>query len=122
MKAFQCVHSGLYFPADYYKNWGILYGIGQGPDPVSEILNTTYHLPKAEAFQPGSEILMHPMGVTHAPVQMVEVDEATYEKNKAICHHEDRDLVKRTKIIIDKQKAKAKEIAEAIFAKSQEIN
>lgn len=122
MIAFQCMHSGLYFPADYYKKWGITYGIGQGPDPVSEILNSIDHLPKAEAFQPGSEIFMHPMGVTHAPVQMVEIDEETFEKSKAIFHHEDRDLVKRTKIVIEKQKAKAKAFAEEIYQKSQELN
>lgn len=121
MRAFQCLHSGLYFPADYYKNWGITYGIGLGPEPVSEILDTTYHLPKAEAFQPGSEIFMHPMGITHGTVQMVEISEEEYEKNKAICHHEDRDMVKRTTIVIEKQKAKAKKIAEDIFKKSQEI-
>lgn len=122
MRAFQCLHSGLYFPPDYYKMWGIKYGIGLGPEPVSEIMDTAYHLPKAEAFQPGSEITMHPMGITHGTVQMVEITEAEYDANCAVCSHEDQDYVKRTKIIVEKQKAKAKKLAEEIYTKSQEIN
>ena len=116
MKAFQCLHSGLYYPGDYYKKWGIDYGIGQGPDPVSEILNSAEHLPKAAAFSKDSGILMYPVGVTHAPVQMVEVSEEEFAKNAAILHKDDVQMTKRIEILVAKQKAKALALAETTFS------
>lgn len=109
VKAYRCSHSGLYFPSDYMKNWGRKYGIAQGDRPVSEVLNTEYLypvcVPGEAAGMPQYESAMHPVGVTHAQVDYVEVEEAEYEANKAILHRDDPTMAKRAAIIREKQLA-----------------
>ena len=116
MKAFKCHHSDLLFPGDYVKQWGIKYGIGHGPEPRSEILDTYYHLPQGEAFQPGSGIMMHPVGLKHAGLTEVDVTPEFYEANKAILHSEDLQMTARTKIMIEKQKSRKMTMATDAYA------
>lgn len=105
VQAYRCSHSGLYYPSDYMKNWGRIYGIGQGDRPVSEVLNTNYLEPVCVPGEGEYERAMHPVGVTHAQVDYVEVDEAEYEANKAILHKDDPTMAKRVAVIRAKQLA-----------------
>lgn len=116
MKAFKCHHSDLLFPGDYVKQWGIKYGIGMGPEPRSEVLDTYYHLPQGEAFQAGSGIMMHPVGIKFAGLTEVDVSEDEFAKNCAILHSDDMQMTARTKILIERQKAKKVQIAKDAYA------
>lgn len=119
MKAFKCHHSDLLFPGDYVKQWGIKYGIGQGPEPRSEVLDTYYHLPQGEAFSPGSGIMMHPVGIKHAGLTEVDVSEEDFAKNAAILHSDDLQMVERTKILVAKQKSRKIKMADEAYATSR---
>jgi hypothetical protein len=105
VKAFRCSHSGLYYPADYCKEWGRKYGVGLGSVPVSECLDTQYLFPAAKG-QDGS--MMHPVGVTRAQVDFCEVDEDIYNKNQATLHNDDLTYAKRAEIIKTKQSQNVK--------------
>ena len=119
MKAFKCQHSGLLYPGDYVKQWGIKYGIGQGPEPRSEVLDTYYHLPQGEAYQAGSGVMMHPVGIKHAMLTEVDVSEEEYNKNAAILHADDMQMTERTKILITRQKAKKIQMANDNYAQAR---
>lgn len=109
IKAYRCSHSGLFYPSDYVKNWGRKYGIGQGDRPVSEVLNTEHLfavcVPGESFGMPDYERAMHPIGVTHAQVDYVEVDPAEFDANLAILAKDDPTLAKRVAIIREKQLA-----------------
>lgn len=104
---FRCAHSGLMLPGDYVKQWGRTYGSGQGPDPVSEILDTDYSvlppLPTAQTRLTSMAQIMHPAGPCGAQVDLVMVhpDEATAKA--AVLRNEDRQCARRTSILLDKQ-------------------
>jgi len=103
--AFQCGHSGLYMPADYVKNWGRGYGIGHGPHPVSEVLDTDYHT-APPAITPETESLdqiMHPVGTTFAQVDYMLVDEAVFNSEAAVLVRDDPHMRKRSSIVRNKQ-------------------
>jgi len=110
MLAYMCAHSGLYYPESYVKNWGIDgNGVGLGPDPVSECLNTNYHgelavptLNKGDA--------MHPVGVTRAALIPVQVTQAEFDANAAILHKDDPLYTERAKIIRYKQEKKSQSL------------
>jgi hypothetical protein len=105
VKAFRCSHSGLYYPADYIKEWGRKYGIGLGSTPVSEVHDTNYQQP-AVVDNTGS--FMHPTGVTKAQLDFVEVDEKEYKENLAVLQIEDPQFTKRAEIIKTKQSVSSK--------------
>lgn len=66
---FRCSHSGLFFPADYLSQWGRKYGVGLGPQPVSECLNSRYDIfPTAHSNMRSELDVMHPLDVSMAPV------------------------------------------------------
>lgn len=69
---FRCSHSGMLFPPDYVKEWGRKYGIGLGPEPVSECLDSQYYVapPDPRTCQT-LEDYMHPMGNTKAQIDFV---------------------------------------------------
>lgn len=100
---FRCNHSGLLFPSDYIKNWGKKYGIGLGPDPVSEVLDTDYDTaPPAITPEIRSlEQIMHPLITTRVQVDLdlVNADDLQY----AIVAVEDPHMDKRAKIVRLKQ-------------------
>ncbi len=39
---YKCNKCGSIYPSDYFEQWGRIYGIGQGKDPVCEALNSCY--------------------------------------------------------------------------------
>lgn len=103
--AFVCNHSGLYLPGDYVKEWGRLYGIGLGPDPVSEVLDTDYHT-EPPAITPSIrriEQIMHPVGPCFAQVDRVMVHPSMFKTAPAIMDHEDLEMEKRAVIVRAKQ-------------------
>ena len=102
VKAFQCMRTGLYFPADYVEQWGKKYGRGMGKVPVSEALVNNYDRPIAENK---SGRLNHSISVCKAPVQMVEITKSEYEAKKAILHIDDPRYDKRGPIMRERQDA-----------------
>lgn len=102
---FQCGHSGLYLPGDFVKNWGRGYGIGLGPHPVSEVLDTDYYTdpPAITPDIQSLEQIMHPVGNTFAQVDYMLVDEAIAADNMAVLAVADPYMRKRMAIIRGKQ-------------------
>lgn len=103
--AFQCGHSGLYLPGDYVKDWGRGYGIGLGPNPVSEVLDTDYHT-KPPAITEDIESfdqITHPVGNSLAQVDYMLVDENEFLLNSAIIAKNDGGMRKRMAIVREKQ-------------------
>lgn len=84
IKVYRCGHSGLYFPGDYAEKWGMFYGRGLGPTPVSECLNTQggdfdpQRVSMNKHLAPTSEWML-PVGETYAPVEMLMVPEEELE-------------------------------------------
>lgn len=103
MKAFRCAWTGLYYPADYFKEWGRLYGIGLGPTPVSEALNSRTDLPCCIPEGNTMDSAMHPVEVVASQMDLVEVTEDEYNSNRAVLASEDPRLEKRAKILRAKQ-------------------
>jgi len=101
--AFRCRHSGLYYPPDYAKEWGRKYGIGLGPHPVSEILDTNYNA-KIATCEVDPSRTMFPVGVTKGQLDFVMVTHEEYNANKAILAIDDPRMEKRAKIVQEKQK------------------
>jgi len=103
--AFRCGHSELLFPGDYLREWGRLYGIGLGPNPVSEVLDSDYHTdppaitPEIESI----EQIMHPLGVTFAQVDHVLVSADAFVDSAAILAKDDPFVRARARIIRAKQ-------------------
>lgn len=103
--AFQCGHSGLYLPGDYVKNWGRGYGIGLGPNPVSEVLDTDYYTdpPAISNDTQSFDQIMHPVGNSFAQVDYMLVDEEAFNKGQAILARDDGFMRTRVKIVREKQ-------------------
>lgn len=103
--AFRCGHSGLWLPVDYIKEWGRLYGIGLGPSPVSEVLDTEYDIPPPDITPEIRDIsqIMHPVGNSKAQVDFDLVQRDVYEANRAICAIDDPYMVKRGMLVRGKQ-------------------
>lgn len=103
--AFQCGHSGLYLPADYVKMWGRDYGIGLGPHPVSEVLDSDYYTPPP-AITPDIESwdqIMHPVGNSMAQVDYMLVERSAMEANLAILVKDDPKMKKRVAVVRENQ-------------------
>jgi len=103
--AFQCGHSGLYFPADYVKEWGRLYGIGLGPHPVSEVLDSDYHTDPPDITRETRSLdqIMHPIGNCFAQVDHMLVEEGAYKDNLAVLDKDDPFMDARAAICRAKQ-------------------
>lgn len=103
---FICGHSRLFFPPDYLKEWGKLYGIGLGPDPVSEALDSDYDTAPPEITPRTRSIdqIMHPLMVTRAQVDFVLLPPGSGIA-RAVLAEEDTALEKRVAIIRPKQLA-----------------
>jgi len=99
--AFTCNHSGLLLPGDYVKDWGRGYGIGLGPDPVSEVLDSDYDTPPP-AITPlirRIEQIMHPVGPCFAQVDRVMVHPDAFKEQKAIVAADDPEMEQRAVIV-----------------------
>lgn len=106
--AFACSHSGLLLPGNYVKDWGRDgIGIGLGPHPVSEILDSDYDTPPAgiKGDMRRAEQVMHPIGYCFAQVDRVMVPPAEYSSKMAVLDRDDPDMLQRVKIIREKQLA-----------------
>lgn len=122
MKAFRCSWTGLYYPADYFKEWGRKYGIGMGPEPVSEALNSRTDLPCCLPDAGDMEHAMHPMEVTRAQLDLVDVTEAEYEAGRAILASEDPRYERRAAILRRKQLEKPTKLAALMRQKENPIH
>lgn len=104
---FRCAHSGLLLPGDYVKDWGGLYGVGYGPDPVSEVLDSNYSvlppMPSAQTRLDSIDQLMHPVGPCMAQVDLIMVSPEEAEAKAAVLSYADRKYNKRRVIMIDRQ-------------------
>ncbi|MEK6283952.1 MAG: hypothetical protein AABN95_26675 [Acidobacteriota bacterium] len=100
---FRCNHSGLHLPSDYIKEWGTLYGIGLGPDPVSEVLDTDYNVdpPAITPAIRSIEQIMHPVGNVRVQVDMDLV--SADDLNLAILVKDDPYMIERARIVRGKQ-------------------
>lgn len=103
MKAFRCSRTGMMFPADYVENWGSKYGIGLGPVPISEALVNDYHRGPVG----GSDSGMHPLSVSRAQVDLVDVKEEEFIENEAILDIEDPSMRRRAPLMRAKQLIKS---------------
>lgn len=102
---FQCNHSGLFFEDDYIKQWGRLYGIGLGPNPVSEVLDTDYFTdpPPLTNQIRNIEQISHPVGHCLVQVDMHLVEVSHFESKRAIVALQDPFMDNRMRIIHQKQ-------------------
>ena len=100
---FRCSHSGLFFPENYGKDWGRLFGVGLGPHPVSEILNTDYDTPPDVRPEVRTENIMHPMEVTAAQVDGVMLHPYEVKGAMAVLQAADMNLDTRSAILLKKQ-------------------
>ncbi len=102
-QVYKCNRCGTFFPDDYYDNWGRKYGIGLGPTPVCEALDSKYDVPPiASVMDPST--FMHPVGVCRGNVIAADVDEATPTATLAI---DDPYMIKRAAIMKEKQISKS---------------
>lgn len=99
--AFTCNHSGLLLPGDYVKQWGRSYGIGLGPDPVSEVLDSDYDTapPAITPLIRRIEQIMHPVGPCFAQVDRVMVHPTAFSEQKAVMAFEDPEMETRAGIV-----------------------
>lgn len=99
--AFQCGHSGMLYPADYLKEWGKKYGIGLGPEPVSECLDSEYD--SAPALMTSEiksfEQIAHGVVVTKAQLDHVLVSVDAFDSLQLITALADPFGEKRMKIV-----------------------
>lgn len=114
MIAYQCQHSGLYYPEDYVKMWGVDgYGVGLGPVPVSDALSSNYLLlPEQSSTDP--QALMHPVGVVRSPLVRVTVTEEAYDANKAILNRDDPMMRSRAALMRIIQRTKSPKLDKAL--------
>lgn len=102
---FQCNESGLYYPADYVRNWGMPWGDGLGPDVCSESLQSEYDVPPPEISRDivSLDQIMHPVKVSKAQVDAHLVERSIAEANMAVFEHEDFRMRLRAPILRTKQ-------------------
>jgi len=117
--AYRCTHSGLLLPGDYVKEWGRKYGIGQGPSPVSEVLDTDYDTPPPALTNDVQRIeqIMHPVGPSFAQVDFTMVlPSAVTGKELAILASADKGMHERAKILLTRQLANRRSKLRALHA------
>jgi len=102
--AFRCSHSGKYFPPDYTKEWGRKYGIGLGPEPVSETLDSDYLsvLPGLEKLK-RPEQLAYAVNSSQAQIDLVEIPLGLFETQSLILAADDPDVERRMDVILPRQ-------------------
>jgi len=103
---FQCNESGLYFPADYVRKWGIDYGLMLGMDVCSETLQSIYDIapPMPDRHTMSMDQIMHPIRVSRCQVDALLVERSFAESNMAILDVEDPKMRQRAPILLSKQR------------------
>ena len=117
--AFICSHSGLLLPGDYVKGWGRDYGIGLGPDPVSEVFDSDYDTPppKMDNTIDSLDQIMHPVGPSFAQVDFLMVDPSRLvSANLAILDKDDKRMKRRCEIVLARQLVNPKSKIRALRA------
>ena len=102
MYAVRCARTGLYFPADYFEQWGRLYGKqGLGIKPVSETLVNDYLAPVCR--NKNIRLTMRPFGYSYSQVDVVQIPEEEFNLRKAVLDVDDIELTVRGKIMRERQ-------------------
>lgn len=115
---FQCLHSGKFYPPDYVKQWGRLYGIGLGRDVVSECLDTAYDVePSLYKIRSVSQI-MHPCFVSRAPMDVAFLVSPPAPSDLLIPAYKDRLGDKRGLLMRDNQLKNPQNRIRAYLAKA----
>lgn len=106
---FRCGHSGLYYDGSYVRQWGKDFGIGLGPSPVSEALNSDYDTPLPRLDGSIKRIEQIAFGVGNCCAQMdaqlADLDLIEEDGLWAVPAEEDPDMEARMLIIRPKQLA-----------------
>lgn len=104
--AFVCSHSGLLLPGEYVRDWGRNgIGIGLGPDPVSDVLDSDYDTPPP-ALTPDIrriEQIMHPVGPCMGQIDLQMVHPSVFEARAAIMDRDDDLMERRAGVVRAKQ-------------------
>jgi hypothetical protein len=95
-----CNKCGTIFPEDYMKNWGRKYGIGLGPEPVCEALDSKYEMDIAANKQDPLSA-MFPVGVCKGSLT---IQQLPAETETAVLAVDDPYMQKRAKIMRDIQR------------------
>lgn len=96
---FVCLHSGKYFPANYVKEWGRLYGVGLGRDVVSECLDSQYEVVPSLHNIRSLKQIMHPVVASRAPLDVIYLPEPAPESELLIPAYQDKFGDARAEII-----------------------
>jgi len=100
---FRCARTGLLYPADYVENWGRKYGIGLGPEPVSEALVNNYG--GDIAINRDNMLSMRPVAVCKAQVDLVDIPDKSPElKRMAILAIDDPHMDERAQVMRERQR------------------
>jgi hypothetical protein len=118
VKAYRCSHSGLYFPEEYVKQWGRVYGKGLGKHPVSTVYDSKDIRPFVDPLKHPSNLRLKPVGVTRAQLDFVMVDEAEFNANRAIIPDTPENKLAIAKIMADKQMKKHRANLERTYKQS----
>lgn len=104
---FVCGDSGLLYPSDYLRNWGKPYGIGLGPHPVSESLQSEYEVdpPMITSATKSLDQIMHPLRSSCAQMDCLLVDVDNPQYAFAVIAAMDPDYELRAPILRAKQLA-----------------
>jgi hypothetical protein len=105
VRAVRCNSCGLVYPEDYFQEWGRKYGIGLGPAPVCEGLQSDYGTkpkPPNQDFDTVDQV-MHPVHVCKGTLSVVDIPSTEAKDNRAILAIGDRSMSKRIAIIREKQ-------------------
>lgn len=102
---FQCEGTGLYFPGDYLEMWGRKYGLGLGPKPISECLETAWHKKIAypEDLKTVEQIMYPLMNGGHDIGAVILSPKDVAKCPMAVLGINDPFIVKRGKILRQKQ-------------------
>lgn len=104
MRAFRCARTGLLYPEDYVENWGIKYGFGLGPTPVSEALINDYNTDPPRPI--GNGKTFHPIKQCQSQMDFMDVTPEEYAAHLPVLMKDDPDYSKRAVIMRDKQLVK----------------
>jgi len=110
MNAFRCSRTGVLFPGDYVELWGVRYGIGLGPSPVSEALTNDYSMDPVGNNAAGSPA-MHPVGTCGAQVDFVQISDGEFEIGRAVLAVDDPTMQVRAGIMRGRQLLKSGRLA-----------
>lgn len=121
--AFRCGHSQLLYPGDYLKQWGKLYGIGLGPTPVSEALDSDYdtELPAVDRSTKRLTQIMHGLTVCKSQMDFVLVRPEELEYSGTVLALGDEDYDQRAPILLERQ-LKRSQALKVLYAEFEKRN